>query len=176
MISDIAWETLRRVIDTVKDYAASISLIRCRKKKITGQVVTIMEDVLREDSHHLSQVDRQKAIKQVNDEIFGFGPINSLINDPTVTEIMVNGPNRFMWSGKENSTLTDVTFRDDGHVCIPSTRSSPRWAAGSMKVHRWSMPAFLTVPGLTQLFRPWQSRDRRSPSVNFPPILTLRKI
>jgi len=116
MISDIAWETLRRVIDTVKDYASLDLTDPVRKKKLSTQAIDILEDVLREDSHHLSQVDRQKALKQVTDEIFGFGPINSLINDSTVTEIMVNGPNQIFVEREGKLFLTDINFRDDGHV------------------------------------------------------------
>ena len=116
LIGDVAWETLRRVIDTVKDYASIDPEDKARKKQIQDQILTIMEEVLREDSHHLSQVDRQKVIKQVSDEIFGFGPINSLINDPSVTEIMVNGPDQVYVEREGKLYLTDIHFRDDNHV------------------------------------------------------------
>ena len=116
LIGDIAWETLRRVIDAVKDYASLDLTDPARKKQLTRQVVDMLEEVLKEDSHHLSQVDRQKAIKQVTDEIFGFGPINSLINDSTVTEIMVNGPHRIYVEREGKIFLTDITFRDNAHV------------------------------------------------------------
>ena len=116
MISDIAWETLRRVIDVVKDYATVDEHDKARKKQILNQIVTNMEEVLQEGSHHLSQNDRQKLIKQVSDEIFGFGPINVFVNDPTVTEIMVNGPEKVYIEREGKIYLTDVNFRDDAHV------------------------------------------------------------
>ena len=116
LISDIGWETLRRVIDTVKDYASVDAADKTRKKQIQGQIVNIMEDVLHEGSHHLSQSDRQKLVKQVSDEIFGFGPINVLIDDPTVTEIMVNGSENVYIEREGKIYLTDIKFRDDAHV------------------------------------------------------------
>ena len=116
LISDVAWETLRRVIDTVKDYTSIDPEDKDRKKQIQAQIVTNMEDVLKEGSHHLSQVDRQKLIKQVSDEIFGLGPINALVHDPTVTEIMVNGPDQVYVERDGRLYLTDITFRDDHHV------------------------------------------------------------
>ena len=116
LISDISWETLRRVIDTVKDYATVDEADKARKKQILSQIVTFMEEILHEESHHLSQTDRQKVIKQVSDEIFGFGPINVLINDPTVTEIMVNGPEKVYIEREGKIYLTDICFRDDAHV------------------------------------------------------------
>ncbi|MDW7740441.1 MAG: CpaF family protein [Bacillota bacterium] len=116
LLSDISWETLRRIIDTIKDYANLDASDLKRRKQIQGQIIDIMEDVLREQSHHLSQVDRQKVIKQVTDEIFGFGPINSLINDPTVTEIMVNGPNQVYVEREGKLYHADINFRDNAHV------------------------------------------------------------
>jgi pilus assembly protein CpaF len=116
LLSDISWETLRRVIDTIKDYATIDSTDLARKKQIQYQIVDIMEGVLAEGAHHLSQPDRQKVIKQVSDEIFGFGPINILINDPSVTEIMVNGPNHVYVEREGRIYPSDVNFRDDAHV------------------------------------------------------------
>ena len=116
VISDISWETLRRVIDTVKDYASLDAADMARRKQIQGQVIDHMEEVLREDNHHLSQGDRQKVIKQVTDEIYGYGPINSLINDPTVSEIMVNGPHQVYIERDGKLYQSEVNFRDDAHV------------------------------------------------------------
>jgi len=116
LIKDLSWETLRRFIDMVKDYASIDAADKARKKEIQAQIVTIMDEVLQEDSHHLSQADRQNLIKQVNDEIFGFGPINSLINDPTVTEIMVNGAGKVYVERDGKIYLTEINFRDDNHV------------------------------------------------------------
>jgi len=116
VIGDIAWETLRRVIDVVKDYATVDGTDQTRKKQIMSQIMTLMEEVLQEGTHHLSQSDRQKVIKQVSDEIFGFGPINVLINDPTVTEIMVNGPEKVYIEREGKIYLTDIHFRNDAHV------------------------------------------------------------
>ena len=116
LISDISWETLRRVIDTVKDTANIESADPTRRKQIKAQIISITEEVLAEGSHHLSQSDKQKLIKQVTDEIFGFGPINSLVNDPTVTEIMVNGPEKVYVERDGKLSLSTITFRDNAHV------------------------------------------------------------
>ena len=115
-INDLAWETLRRFIDTVKDYASVDTTDKAKKKQIQDQIVTIMEQVLQEGPHHLSQADRQKLLKQVQDEIFGFGPINVLINDPSITEVMVNGPDMVYIERDGRLYLTDIKFRDDNHV------------------------------------------------------------
>ena len=114
-LSEIAAETLRRVIDNINGSKLE-EVDTARKKKINIQICDTLEEILREKSRHFSQGDRQKVIKSVNDEIFGYGPINSLINDPTVSEIMVNEPSRIYVERDGKIELTEVSFRNDAHV------------------------------------------------------------
>jgi pilus assembly protein CpaF len=60
--------------------------------------------------------ERLKIIGEINDEVLGFGPINSLILDPTVSEIMVNGPRQVYVERKGHLELAAVKFRDNDHV------------------------------------------------------------
>jgi pilus assembly protein CpaF len=53
---------------------------------------------------------------EVVDEIVGYGPIEKLLNDPTVSEVMVNGPRQVYVERKGKLTLSDVTFDDDEHI------------------------------------------------------------
>ncbi|MBI5035081.1 MAG: CpaF family protein [Chloroflexi bacterium] len=53
---------------------------------------------------------------QVMNEIVGFGPIEPLLSDPTITEVMVNGPKHVFIEQKGKVTETDVEFDDDAHV------------------------------------------------------------
>ena len=50
------------------------------------------------------------------DEVLGYGPITKLLEDNTVTEVMVNGPNSIYCERNGRLTLTDVQFYDDNHV------------------------------------------------------------
>jgi pilus assembly protein CpaF len=50
------------------------------------------------------------------DEIFGFGPITKLLHDPTITEVMVNGPDNIYIEREGKIEKTDTVFRDDRHV------------------------------------------------------------
>ncbi len=54
--------------------------------------------------------------KMVLSEIFGFGPIDGLLNDESVTEVMVNGPNMIYCERKGNVVLSEARFRDNDHV------------------------------------------------------------
>ena len=48
--------------------------------------------LLRERGAILPQRDLARVVNEISDEVVGFGPIESLLKDPTVTEVMVNGP------------------------------------------------------------------------------------
>jgi pilus assembly protein CpaF len=62
------------------------------------------------------RMERQRLVQEVMDEILGFGPIESLLQDPTVSEIMVNGPRQVYVERQGKLELTGVTFYDDAHV------------------------------------------------------------
>src|SRR5439155_12934432 len=64
----------------------------------------------------LNRTERAKLQNQVVAEILGYGPIQELINDDNVTEIMVNGPTDVWIEQKGKLTLTDINFQDDEHV------------------------------------------------------------
>jgi pilus assembly protein CpaF len=64
----------------------------------------------------LSRADRIRLQEAVYAETAGYGPIDDLLRDETVTEIMVNGP-RDVWVEREGRLyLTDITFADGDHV------------------------------------------------------------
>jgi len=65
---------------------------------------------------NLPESARVELMKDVLNEFFGFGPIQPLLDDQTVTEVMVNGPHRVYIERKGKLTLTPVKFDDDEHV------------------------------------------------------------
>lgn len=60
--------------------------------------------------------ERTGIINEICDEVLGFGPINSLIMDPTVSEIMVNGPYQVYVERRGRLEIADVKFRDNQQV------------------------------------------------------------
>jgi pilus assembly protein CpaF len=59
---------------------------------------------------------RRQIFEQVLNDLLGFGPIQSLLDDESVSEIMVNGPKKVFVEKKGKLTKTNVTFDDDDHV------------------------------------------------------------
>jgi len=82
-----------------------------------GQVISgIVENYLEEEGTFISKLDKQKLITEIIDETIGFGPINRLIQDPSISEIMVNGPQNVYVEKKGRLIRTEVTFKDNQHV------------------------------------------------------------
>ncbi len=59
---------------------------------------------------------RKEIFEQVLNDLLGFGPIQSLLDDEEVSEIMVNGPKKIFVEKKGKLTKTNITFDDDDHV------------------------------------------------------------
>jgi pilus assembly protein CpaF len=64
----------------------------------------------------LGRQDRQRLASEIADEVLGLGPLEPLLRDPTVTEIMVNSWDRVYFERTGIIYRADTTFRDDSHV------------------------------------------------------------
>ncbi|WP_147534441.1 CpaF family protein [Bacillus marasmi] len=71
---------------------------------------------LSEEGERLTFEAKKELVTSVMNELIGFGPITPLLNDKSVSEIMVNGPNQIYVEQHGKLQLTDYSFRDDEHV------------------------------------------------------------
>ena len=113
-MEDFAQDVLARIIDEITISPDRNDILQ--KKMISDLVWGKINDILEQTKKHLSQGDKQKIQKSVIDEVFGYGPITSLLEDPTVTEVMVNGPDDIYVERFGKLEITDKKFRDDRHV------------------------------------------------------------
>ncbi len=84
--------------------------------QIEQEISNVVDSFLDEQEVFIGRTDKSRIIAEVINESIGFGPINPLIHDPSVSEIMVNGPHQVYVERKGKLVLTDVEFRDDAHV------------------------------------------------------------
>jgi pilus assembly protein CpaF len=113
-LDEISNEALARVIETIS--ATTENPDKLFKKQVLEDTNKIINDILVETKRNLSFGDKQRVAGYVMDEVFGYGPITPLINDPTVTEVMVNSPTDVFVERAGKIYKTEVTFRDDNHV------------------------------------------------------------
>jgi pilus assembly protein CpaF len=77
---------------------------------------TFLEEIYQEAGLQLSNSLRESIFKQVLDEIKGFGPIQRLLEDNSITEVMVNGPRQVYVERSGKLQKTNVQFEDDDHI------------------------------------------------------------
>ena len=74
------------------------------------------DTLLEEEGASLSLSQRQRLMQELADEVVGLGPLEPLLDDPTVSEIMVNSPDQ-VWVEREGRLyLSEQRFRDAGHI------------------------------------------------------------
>src|SRR6185312_6374968 len=61
-------------------------------------------------------VERERLIDEVLDETFGFGPLEVLLKDPTISDILINGPQKIFVERRGKMEKSDVKFRDNDHL------------------------------------------------------------
>ncbi|MGM7703357.1 CpaF family protein [Pseudalkalibacillus sp. Hm43] len=83
---------------------------------IIPQLDAMAIDIIKEDEQFRGAIDRKKVVEELTNDLTGFGPINPLLLDPEVTEVMVNGPGMVYIERKGKLMLTGIRFRDDEHV------------------------------------------------------------
>src|SRR5215213_1569480 len=71
---------------------------------------------LEEEGLALTRAERARMLEQITDEIIGLGPLEPLLRDETVTEVMVNGPRQVYIERSGKIELTNVIFQNDEHV------------------------------------------------------------
>ncbi len=64
----------------------------------------------------LSGPEKQRLLREVMDEVFGFGPLEIFLRDPAVSDILVNGPSQIYIEKRGQLESTDVTFMDEKHL------------------------------------------------------------
>ena len=65
---------------------------------------------------NLSGTVRDQLFHDIMDELLGFGPLQSLLDDPSISEVMVNGPNKIFVERDGKLTKTNITFENDDQV------------------------------------------------------------
>jgi pilus assembly protein CpaF len=102
----------RKLLDRINlEALASIDNQRVRAE-VRQALVALMEG----ESTLLSSIDKQQVIDEVLDEVFGLGPLEPLLADPSISDILVNTHRQVYVERRGVLELTSVTFRDTPHL------------------------------------------------------------
>jgi pilus assembly protein CpaF len=94
----------------------SSSLDIRQKNEVRAHIEELFNAILADESMVLSRAERHSLFEAIVAEILGFGPLEPLLADDSVTEIMVNGPKNIFVEQKGNLSRANVTFENDEHV------------------------------------------------------------
>jgi len=86
------------------------------RPELEREVTKIINDLINQEGINLNRRERETFVKEVLDELLGFGPLEPLLDDPDVNDILVNGPKQVYVERRGKLYLTNVQFKDDGHL------------------------------------------------------------
>ncbi len=84
--------------------------------EVRRQIEEIFGRVIDEEGLALTRAERVRMLEQITDEIIGLGPLEPLLRDDSISEIMVNGPRQVYIERAGKLELTNVVFQNDDHV------------------------------------------------------------
>ncbi len=109
---DLKFTLHRKLLDKINlDALASIDT-----KKLRNEVRSALTALIDAEQTLLSAVERNQIVSEVLDEVFGLGPLEPLLQDPTVSDILVNTHKQVYIEREGKLELTNVSFKDDAHL------------------------------------------------------------
>ena len=84
--------------------------------RLQGEVERLLSEIADENRIQLNGREQRQLAGELVDDMLGLGPLEPLLDDETITDIMVNGPERVFVEQRGKLTLSGVRFRDTGHV------------------------------------------------------------
>lgn len=111
-LAELKQELHKRLLDNLNLAA----LEQASEANLKSEIAAIASEALDEMAVALNKEDRAILNQELYDEVMGLGPLEPLLKDESVNDILVNGPNRIFVERGGKLTLTDITFKDERHL------------------------------------------------------------
>ncbi|MQQ09407.1 CpaF family protein [Epibacterium sp. SM1979] len=92
------------------------ALEHASEQELRTEISAIATEILSEKGVVLNREDRQTLNKELYDEVTGLGPLETLLQDETVSDILVNGPQQIFIERGGKLELSNITFKDEKHL------------------------------------------------------------
>ncbi|MFW6165040.1 MAG: CpaF family protein [Ralstonia sp.] len=106
----------KTVHEAVLDRVDLERLARFPTDRVRQEIGILVNGIIDEEKLLLNDTERRQLTADVFDEMFGFGPLEPLLQDPTVSDILVNTAKQTYVERRGKLELTDITFYDDAHL------------------------------------------------------------
>ena len=112
-------DTQKLKSDIRREFLESIDLAQASRmpaEQLREECSRRVDRLLGDRSFPLSGVEKQQLLNEIMDEIFGLGPIEQLLLDPAITDILINGPHQVYIERYGQLEPADIKFRDEEHL------------------------------------------------------------
>ena len=111
-MGELKVELHKRLLDNLNLSA----LEHASESELRQEIVAISTEALDDMSMVLNKDERSTLFQELYHEVMGLGPLETLLQDDTVNDILVNGPQQIFVERSGKLTLTDITFKDERHL------------------------------------------------------------
>ena len=112
ILQDLRLRIHRRLIETLD----LTKLSNLEMERVRVEIRRILEDLVMAEAIPLSRTDRDRLVMEVQHEVFGLGPLETLMKDPEISDILVNSASLVYVERFGKLEKTEVRFRDDAHL------------------------------------------------------------
>lgn len=117
LLNSLKEKVSKQIMSRLSEYQLNFSKLTEAGLPLRRNIEPIFKAILKENHEiHLTHQEYEKILSDIISEIVGLGPINELLNDPTISEIMVNGAKEVYIERGGKLELTDITFMDEQHL------------------------------------------------------------
>src|SRR5438132_9213748 len=85
-------------------------------ERLKGELTALIDQVLAQESALLNTREREQLVQEVQHEVLGYGPLESLLQDPTISDVLVNTAKQIYIERAGKLELTSKQFRNDTHL------------------------------------------------------------
>ena len=115
--SNQAYQELKKLMhQMILDRIDLERLKRLTAEQFKHELALLVQRIIEDERIVLNQHERHHLVLDIQHEMLGFGPLEPLLNDPTVSDILVNTANKVYVERRGRLELTDITFHDNAHL------------------------------------------------------------
>src|SRR6185437_364840 len=101
---------------------AAIPVPHHQRAELAREIGEVVAEIAAEEKIQLNAVEQRNLVTKLVNDMVGLGPLEPLLADEGITDIMVNGPNQIYIERGGKLELSKIRFRDDAHVMNVATR------------------------------------------------------
>ncbi|MBR7024845.1 MAG: CpaF family protein [Selenomonadaceae bacterium] len=117
VIQELKLAVHRRIVDEMTPEEQQILMRGEEARDQIKNIISVYSNrEMAEGTYTLSRGERNQLVDDISNELLGLGPLESLLQNDSITEIMVNGPKQIFIEQKGKLKLTDVHFYDNAHL------------------------------------------------------------